>query len=175
MDNKVSTYLARVRDALTQAALRPVINALADRYSCVMLSSAGLAIKAGASAVVKSGASAFYALANGVLVTKGAATDMAALSGTVTNAKFNVFAFFIDSAGTLTSAMGTEGAALANVVFPPTPQGKTCVGFIVVNPTGTGNFVGGSTALDDATVAPNVVYQNPIGAWDPNVQLGVAT
>jgi hypothetical protein len=34
------------------------------------------------------------------------------------------------------------------------------IGFVIVNPTGTGDFVGGTTDLDDATVAPNAVYVN---------------
>ena len=137
-----------------------------DRSSAC-LTSAGLAIKAGGSAVVKAG-SAFYAIANNVLVTETANTDMAALSGTVTNAKFNVFVFYIDSAGTLTSAMGTEGATLAAVKFPVTPDRKAAIGFVIINPTGTGNFVGGTTALDDATVVPNAAYVNLTDAFNPN-------
>jgi hypothetical protein len=148
--------------------VRPLLNGLADRLSSQTLASAGLVIKAGGGVLVKAG-SAFYAVANGVLVTKAANTDMAALAGTVTNAKFNVFCFFVDSAGTLTSAMGIEGATLAAVTFPPTPAGKACIGFVVINPTGTGNFVGGTTALDDATVVPTAAYVNTQGAFDPNI------
>lgn len=170
MQETVSRYLAAMQTPGDREALRPLLNALADRLSSQTLTSAGLAIKAGGSAIVKAG-SVVYALANGIPVTKAANTDMAALSGTVTNAKFNVFAFYIDSAGTLTSVMGAEGAALANVKFPPTPQGKAMLGFVLINPTGTGGFVGGTTALDDATVVPNAVYVNTQGAFDPNVLL----
>ena len=126
------------------------------------------AIKTNGSAIVKTGASAYYGIAGGTLVTKGAATDMAALVGTVTNAKFNVFVYYIDSAGNLTSAMGTEGATLAAVVFPLTPEGKAAIGFTIIHPTGTGNFVGGTTALDDATVAPNAAYINLVAPFNPN-------
>lgn len=148
--------------------LRTLLNGLADRLSSQTLGSAGLAIKAGASALVKAG-TAVSAVANGTLVRIAVNTDMAALSGTVTNLKFNVFAFFVDSAGTLTSAMGIEGATLAAVTFPPTPAGKAMLGFITINPTGTGNFVGGTTALDDATVVPTAVYVNTQGAVDLNI------
>lgn len=153
-----------------KTALQKILNPIADRVSTQTLGSAGLAIKAGGSAIVKA-ATAFYASVKGKLVTKTANTDMAALSGTVTNAKFNVFAFFIDSAGTLTTAMGTEGSTLAAVIFPPIPEGKALIGFTVINPTGTGNFVGGTTALDDATVVPNTVYVCPTGPFDPSVIL----
>lgn len=125
----------------------------------MLLSTGGLAIKAGGSAIVKA-ATLCKAIAGETLVSIAANTDMAALVGTVTNAKFNVYAFFVDAAGAVTTSMGTEGATLAAVIFPSVPANKACIGFIIVNPTGTGNFVGGTTALDDATVVPNVVYVN---------------
>lgn len=169
MLDTITRFLQGIPSVTERAALQRILSALGDRLSSQSLNSAGLAIKAGGSAIVKTGASAYYAVAQGDLVTKGAATDMPALVGTVTNAKFNVFCFYIDSGGTLTSQMGTEGATLASVVWPETPVGKAQLGFIVVNPTGTGNFVGGTTALDDATVVPNVAYVNTQGAFDPTV------
>lgn len=169
MLDTITRQLTAVKDLLTLTALRPVLNALGDRLSSASLTSAGLVIKAGSSAIVKTGASAWYGLANGKLVTKGAATDMAALVGTVLNTKFNVFCFYCDSAGTLTTAMGTEGASLAAVKFPNQPENKAMIGFVVINPTGTGNFVGGTTALDDATVVPTAAYVNIQGAVDPTV------
>lgn len=169
MLNSITQFLSGMGANIDKRAVRAVVVPLADRYISQSLSSAGLVIKAGGSAIVKTGAAAYYGIANGILVTKGAATDMAALSGIVTNAKFNVFCFYIDSAGTLTSAMGTEGATLAAVKFPQTPEGKAMLGFVVINPTGTGNFVGGTTVLDDVTVVPNAAYVNTQGAFDPTV------
>ena len=171
MNDTISRYLASLVSQPGKSELLTVLKAIGDRFSTRSLSTAGLVIKAGASAVVKTGAAAWYGIAQGVLVTKAAATDMAALSGTVAADAFNVYAFFCDSAGTLTSAMGTAGATLAAVKFPPFPEGKALLGFIVVNPTGTGDFVGGTTALDDATVVPNVVYVNVDGPFDPTVLL----
>lgn len=146
--------------------------AIADRLGNRNISSPGLVIKTGGSAIVKAG-SAFDAILSdgkiGRLIVKAANTDMAALAGTVVNATHNVFAFFIDKSGTLTSAMGIAGASAAAVTFPPVPAGKACLGYIRVNPTGTGNFVGGTTALDDATVVPNVVYVNIVGPFDPTI------
>lgn len=165
----IRQWLAGISDSQSSYALQQVLNPIGDRVSTQSLSSAGLAIKAGGSAVVKTGAADYYAACKGKLVTKAAATDMAALSGTVTNAAFNVFAFFIDSAGNLTSAMGIEGATLAAVVFPKIPEGKALLGFVIINPTGTGDFVGGTTPLDDATVVPNAAYVNVVGAFDPTV------
>ena len=161
---KLSSLLNKMSDIQDGNLLLLALRGIYDRLSSVCLTDAGLVIS-GTTTLVKAG-NAIYALANGVLVTKAANTDMAALSGTVTNAKFNVFCFYIDSAGTLTSAMGTEGASLATIKFPPVPEGKACIGFVIINPTGTGNFVGGTTPLGDATVAPNAVYVSPDSVWD---------
>lgn len=170
MIDTIARYLNGISEVGFRQNLLSVFNPIGDRLSTQYFSSAGLAIKAGGSAIVKAGTLS-YACAQGKLVKVAANTDMAALSGTVTNAKFNVYAFFIDSAGNLTSAMGTEGAALANVVFPPFPEGKAFIGFVIINPTGTGNFVGGTTPLDDATVVPNAAYVNSHGAFDPSILL----
>lgn len=143
---------------------------LRDRVRSRTLKSGGLAIKNSSSAIVKAASALVYAAA-GTLVSKAANTDMAALAGTVTNAKFNVFAFFGDSAGTLTTSMGTEGDTLAAVVFPTVPANKALIGFVIINPTGTGDFVGGTTPLDDATVVPNAVYVDCVGAFDPTTDL----
>lgn len=145
---------------------------LTDRLANRTISSAGLVIKAGGGVLAKAG-SAFHTLLSdgkvGRIVPKAANTDMAALSGTVVNATHNVFAFFMDNAGNLTSAMGVAGASLAAVTFPPVPDGKACVGYVHINPTGTGNFVGNTTPLDDATVVPNAVYVNVVGPFDPTL------
>jgi hypothetical protein len=171
MLDTIRRYLNTISEVRHRAAISAVVEPIGDRISTQTLTSAGLVIKAGGGVLAKAGA-AFYALVQGKLVTKAINTDMAALVGTVTADAFNVYAFFMDGAGTLTTAMGVEGVALANVVFPPIPAGKAMVGFIIINPTGTGNFVGGTTPLDDVTVVPNTVYVNTIGAVDPTVLVG---
>lgn len=159
--------LAALPDKGAAYQLRFILKDVYDRLRSVAVSSAGLAIKAGASAIVKTGAAAFYYTVKGLLGTIAAATDMPALSGTVVNATFNVYVFSVDSAGATYSAMGTAGATIGAVEWPTIYPDRALIGFIIVNPTGTGNFVGGTTALDDATVVPNVVYVNPTGAFDP--------
>lgn len=138
------------------------------------LTTGGLAIKAGGGVLAKI-VTAVYALVNSKLVLKAAATDMAALSGTVSNAAFNVFVFYMEQDGTLSTVMGTEGASLLAVAFPAAPIDKACIGFTVINPTGTGDFVGGTTALDDATVVPNAVYVNTPFAFSPKAGVTLAT
>jgi len=126
-----------------------------------LFNTGGLAIKTSGSALAKTVNTIKFSV-DGNLASKAAA-DMAALSGSVTNAKFNVFVFCVDSAGTLSTLMGTEGATLTDVVFPTIATTLTVIGFVIINPTGTGAFVGGTTPLDDATVAPNAVYVDCVG------------
>lgn len=170
MKESVRMWVNPIRDNPTREAVDALIGYLADRLNSVSLSNAGLVIKAGSSALVKNG-TAWYGLAEGKLVKVAANTDMAALSGTVTNAKFNVFAHFITSAGTLSTVMGTEASTLAGVVAPEKPIGSALIGYTIINPTGTGDFVGGTTAIDSATVVPNVAYINAIGAFDSTLLL----
>jgi hypothetical protein len=165
--NTLRQWVQGVPGGTTQLYLRRLFTPLFDRQTSLMLSTAGLVIKAGGSTLAKSGASAAYALANGVLVQIAASTDMAALSGTVTNGTYNVFCFFVDSAGALTSALGTAGASRAAVKFPQLPLGKALIGFVEIHPTGTGDFVGGTTALDDATVVPNAAFVSALSGFDP--------
>ena len=172
MIDTITRFLNNVRDGSVREALRAILNPISDRFSTQPISTFGLVIKTGGSALVKTGASAAYAMVQGKLVKVAGSTDQAALSGTVTNAKFNVYAYFLDGAGTGTSAMGVEGATLAAVQFPPIPQGKACIGFTIINPTGTGNFVGGTTPIDDATVVPNAVHISLLVPVDPTVLIG---
>lgn len=130
-------------------------------------STAGLAIKAGSSAIVKAATAFRYITSAGFYNLSAANTDQAALVGSVTNAKFNVFVFSLTFDGTTVTQvtrMGTEGATRGAVVFPTVPHTEVLIGFVEINPTGTGPFVGGTTALDDGTVVPNAVYVNLVGA-----------
>lgn len=167
MRETLNRFTAQIRDAITQRALETPMRALGRAMSTCVVRGAGLEI-AGTTTLAQIGSSStFAATVDGRLVTLAAGTDMPALVGTVTNATFNVFCFFVNAAGTVTSVMGTAGATLAQVKWPDFEPGKACIGFVIINPTGTGDFVGGTTALGDATVVPNAVYVSPVGAFDP--------
>lgn len=113
-------------------------------------------------------ANTIYALIEGVLVKKTSAEIV--LPGTVAADLFNVYVLSINAAGTVSAQMGTAGATLGAVVFPTIADGSAVIGFVIVNPTGTGDFVGGTTELDDATVAPNAVYVNTPYPFLPGLQ-----
>ncbi len=172
--DNLARWIAQFRDGLNQNIVGTVMFPVFDRMTSVPLTTAGLVIKTAGSALVKTGAAACYVLANGSLRSIAAATDMPALVGTVTNATFNCYAFFVDQGGTVTSQMGIAGSTLATMALPPLPKNKALLGFVIINPTGTGNFVGGTTPLDDATVVPNAVYINAMSGFDPQCLTGPA-
>lgn len=169
MRNTITQHLTPVVDRITRMGVMTPVAATGDRLSSKSLNTANLGIKAAGSPTVKTGGAAYYAVCKGRIVTKAGNTDMAALSGTVANGQFNVFAFFVDIAGNLTTIPGQPGATLNAVIQPEPPAGQAQLGLLIINPTGTGPFVGGTTALDDATVVPNAVYINTIGAYDPTI------
>lgn len=159
--------LAPIGAAADRQAAQNAIGPLADRYSSCALNSAGLAIKAGGSALAKTGSSDFYAVVNGTTVKIAASTDMPALTGIdITAGYFNVVCFFVDAAGTLTAVAGTQGATLGAVKWPTFPPQKALVGALII--TYASAFTGGTTPLDTATT----VYLSPTGPFDPNALLG---
>lgn len=171
MENLIQR-INHIRDRSDSYQLFLIFEGLYERLRSQTLTDAGLAAT-GASSPTVEAANVVYATARGVLVTEAAGTDMPALSGTVTNGSFNVFVFTIDSGGNLYTQMGTEGGSLGAVRWPDIDQERAIIGFVIINPTGTGNFVGGTTNLDDATVVPNAVYVNTQGAFDPTAYTGV--
>jgi hypothetical protein len=95
----------------------------------------------------------------GTFYSKAATDDFWVLTGfNCTNALYNKCLLCIDSSGNMQIAAGTEGASAGAVVLPAIPASYAVVGMVQVHPTGTGNFTGGTTELDDGTVVPNAVY-----------------
>jgi hypothetical protein len=171
MQDTLSAILAGVPPGLARENLVKVLRPVIDRLSSQTLKAGALRIKGGSASPLLQTNATYVGVANGRLRTVASATDMPALSGTVANGAFNVYAVFIDGAGNRSTVMGLPGATLAAVKFPAIPETQTMMGFVIINPTGTGNFVGGTTALDDATVVPNAVIVDTLGAFDPSYLL----
>ena len=166
---KLSQLTGAISDKRDGYNLQQMLEGVYNAMSTKIFVSGAIAIATTTTAIKT--AAAIYGIAGGILFTKAATDNLWTLAGTVTNTKFNVFALFLDASGVATSAMGTEGAALINVKFPPIPPKKVCAGYVIINPTGTGNFVGGTTPLGDATVVPNAVYVNTVSNFDPTAQI----
>ena len=175
------TYLTNaMADKNDGQLVNQMVKGLYDRMSSQMNSSAGLVITAtSGKKLPKTGSSICYGTIKGKPFTIAAGVDLCAVSGTVANATFNVFCFFATAPGSaitatsMESAMGVAATLLKDVKFPPFPEGKTLIGYIIVNPAGTGDFVGNTTALDDGTVfsSGGVVYVSPVGPFDPTATL----
>lgn len=174
MEN-LSTLAGAFADNNDGKTLLTALKGVYDRLRCHMITSAGLVVTAtSGKKVAKTGSAISYGIVKGRMFSIAAGVDMPALSGTVANATFNVFCIFANTADQaltaagMTSKMGTAAATLEGVVFPAFPEGNTLIGFIIINPTGTGNFVGNTTDLEDATVAPGAIFVSPVGGFDPS-------
>lgn len=138
-----------------------------DRMSSATLTSAGMVISSGGATTAKTGSSDTYGVSNGVLWKVAASTTLPALTGiNISAGNFNVVCFFVDQAGTVTIAGGTQAATLAGVVFPQFPELKALLGFLII--TYASAFTGGTTPLDTATT----VYINSNEAFDPACIIG---
>lgn len=161
MAKTIATSVGGLADAGVRSAIGELQSAVVDQ----LLNSGGLTLGSSSKPKLKL-ANTIYALVNGVLVKVTTAEYVVA--GTVLTATFNVFVLYVNSSGTVAAAMGTGAATIGAVVFPAIPADCAVIGFAIVNPTGTGSFVGGTTDFDDATVAPNAVYINTVGSFNPN-------
>jgi hypothetical protein len=130
------------------------------------LSSANLAIKAGGSVLAKTTTASVH-IVQGVPVSIAADTDMPALTGMAVNGGDNGLAtFYVDRAGALSVVITPSVLQGAALVFPATPENRTCIGYIRVSRT-SGTFTGGATALDAASTT--TTYASPV---DPEPGFG---
>jgi len=113
---------------------------------------------------------AFFAMAGGTIRYVAAGTDMSALVGTIADAKTAGWAFYIDSAGTITTSAKTAdaadlAAAVALMIAVAVPANKALIGYLFVSTSGA-TFVGGTTDLDAGT-ATDVYFSFLGNATDP--------
>lgn len=135
--------------------LEALLDKLQRRQCNLVFNTAGLAIKAGSSALAKSVNTITYVI-DGVIAQKAAA-DMAALSGTtVADGSKNVYVFTVDVSGTLKTYAGTQATTLAGIVWPTVADGEAVIGFLIVATSGA-TFIPGTTALDAGTVTATYV------------------
>lgn len=170
MFDNLSQRLLAITDKSLAYNLRLLLEPLFSRTRSCMLSTAGLVIKVGGSTLAKTGAITVHYIADGVKGRIVSSTDMPALTGlNIANGKWNVIVFTVDKAGTVRAQIGKKDATTeAGIQWPELDQRRAIVGMIVIN-AATGAFTGGTTPLDDATLA--VQYISPIGSFDPSVKI----
>lgn len=137
----LNSFTNKISDPGDGLVLNQALRGVYDRIGNVLLSTGGLAIKANGGVLVKV-ATACTAVVNGTIVQIAAATDCAALSGTITASYYNVFCFYVDASGTLTTLMGREAAALSGVKFPPVQERKALLGFVILQAASGHVFTG---------------------------------
>lgn len=170
MFDNLSQRLLAITDKSLAYNLRLLLEPLFSRTRSCMLSTAGLVIKVGGSTLAKTGAITVHYIADGVKGRILSSIDMPALTGlNIANGKWNVIVFTVDKAGTVRAQIGKRDATTeAGIQWPELDQRRAIVGMIVIN-AATGAFTGGTTPLDDATLA--VQYISPIGSFDPSVKI----
>lgn len=143
-----------------------------------LITDPALAIGGGAKTTAQA-TKAFLAVAGGTTVYKAAATAMPNLGGAATAANMSTaWAFYIDSAGTITVSdrvadAASAAAAITAITAVAIPTNKALIGYLVVTMSGGATFTPNTTALDAANTA--VVYLSAIGlAKDTGAQTAAA-
>lgn len=170
---KLNYLTNAIHDAGDGVTIQNLLRGVYDRMSSQIFNSA--AIAAGTTATKVKIAAAINYLAGGAPSSKAITDDFWTLSGVVADGKTNVYCFYIDSAGTASSAMGVEGTTVtagylnSAVKFPPMPEKKAMVGFVVVSASG-GAFTGGTS---NVATAGNftVTFVNTVGMFDPTATI----
>ena len=123
-----------------------------------LITDPGLAIGGGAKQTAQA-AKAIVAIAGGTAVYKAAATGMSVLGGAATAAdKSTAYAFYIDSAGTITTSTrvpdaADAAAAITAILAVARPANKAIIGYLIVTASGGATFTPATTALDAANIA----------------------
>lgn len=146
---------------MSDGALRSALGKIQNYVANGLFNSGGLAIGSGSKKKILV-ANTIYGIVDNVIISKTTAELTLTTAHNVANAAYNILVVSINSAGTETVTACTAGATLAAVVPPTIPTGDLVIGFVIIHPSGTGGFVGGTTDLDDATVVPNAVYVNTV-------------
>jgi hypothetical protein len=167
MQTPIMQRLKSIVDPAISYALYLMLKPMTERYRTLCLAAPAPVIKAGGSALAKTGATITHYMIKGKSGQIDASTDLPAFAGTVTADMFNVFVYTVNSAGTTALTMGTEAATEAAVKWPKINPEHAILAFIKINPTGTGNFVGGTSALDDVTIVPTAQYVPTVGMSFP--------
>ncbi len=136
------------------ATFKTAVDNMKTALNNMCLSDGGLAI-ATLKTHVKSINTINYVV-DGVFYSVSATDDKWNLSGfNCTNGNYNKCLLCFDSSNAAQITAGTEAASANGVILPSVPATYSVVGMLQVHPTGTGNFTGSTTDLDDATVVPN--------------------
>lgn len=150
----IKLRLQQIDDKIAGFALTQAFYGL---HNSTVLSSFGLTATASA-ALGKTGATAAWALVNGVAVKVAASTNLPAITtaSSMTTGQKTAIGYFVDSAGTITAVPGAVVASAAALPMPAsTSSNVVCIGYIIIEAATT--FTGGTTALDAASITTSFI------------------
>ena len=169
----LTNAMADKRDGVNlESALRGVYN----RLSTQSFNSGAIAQDSSNTTNLKT-AAAIHGIVNGVPITKAATADVfVPVAGQVVAiGKTNVMALFLDAAGTGTCVLGTPGTTVSNTglngaKFPPIPEGKMMIGFVILT-GGVTAWTGGTSTFTTSTTDYYCTIVNTVGAFDPTATI----
>ena len=150
-----------------------------DRMSSQSFNSGALA--QGAATTTMKIVTAINGICGGVPITKAATDDFWGPSTGVT-AGFkvlagttNVFCMYIDAAGVASGAFGVAATTVSTtglngVKFPPMPEKKMMVGFVIIS-GGSGDWTAGTSTFTTATTVTYCTIVNTVGMFDPTATI----
>jgi hypothetical protein len=168
---KLGYSLAAISDKNDGKVLDFALRGLYDRMSSQAFNSGALA-QGNATTKMKT-AAIIHGIAGGVPVTKPVTDDLwVPTAGHVVNiGKTAVLCLYLDAAGTASSAFGPEAATvsttgLGGVKFPPMPEKKMMVGFVIIS-GGVTAWTAGTSTFTTSTTDYYCTIVNTVGMFDP--------
>lgn len=149
---QITNKMADARDGVNlEAALRGVYN----HMSTQLFNTGGL-VKGTDTTKVKTANAVTYMI-NGILCLKAATDDLFTVPAvTIVHDAPNVICFYLDAAGTASTAAGRIGAVVAgngtvpnSIKFPLTPENKCLIGFVMIS-AAVADWVGQTNDVETA-------------------------
>lgn len=158
------TYFENVRD---------YCNAVGDRLKSVTLAPAGLIIEPTGSKTCKTADQVTVCVVDGTFVSIGTGTTMPAIPTTapIQNNSSNIVLFAVNSSGTRTAVIGTEGSSTSAITAPTVSDTVAVIGGVLIENASGADFEPGTTALDASGITATIF--DITGAFDlvPNTDL----
>ncbi len=177
---KLSNLTNALSDKRDATLLNHALRGIYARLSNQAFNSGALA--QGTTTTCMKTAAIIHGLVGGKPVSKAVTDDLwgpstGVTAGFVVNiGKTNVFCMYLDSAGVASGAFGQEattvtaGSLNPSVKFPPMPENKMMVGFVVIS-GGSGAWTAGTSTFTTATTVTYCTIVNTVGAFDPTATL----
>jgi hypothetical protein len=163
---KLNYLTGAIADNRDGQLINQMLKGVYNRLSTQLFNTGGLV--AGTTATKVKTANAITYTVNGVLCLKAATDDLFVMpTVSIAHDAPNVICFYLDAAGAASTAAGGAGTVVSGngtdpkgIKFPPTPENKCLVGFVIIS-TAVAAWVGGTndvaTAGDYTTTFVNAV------------------